>query len=374
MRTILFGNPQKDNLLDLRTLVSTIFAGFLLAMLPVWGFGQTDWASPLKKCWEFSSPEMTRFSPASDNAYIFISTSKGSILAINQSSGAIEWTADLGGNFRTDLDVINGRLFATAIFDSRGSNSTVIRKVNSLTGVPFWRYSGDEDRLTYLSADKEQNIYLADPRGVIISLTKLGEVRWKSVFETGITTPLRYHGPQILVGTSSNSLIVIDRETGRISSQVNLSRTPSSLRVSDEGRIFVGDERGEVYGYTAEFSRIWKAKTGAGVTQIDVFRGDPIVISKDNFVYRISAASGKKLWKRKLAGRIFGGVMVDSMHQVFLTSGASTAIILNLTNGNLINKIDFDAPFVSAPIRTQTGFAVPTETGIASVAAGNCKN
>ena len=373
MRTILFGNPQKDNLFAMRVIFSRILVGILLTLLPSVGFAQENWASPLKKCWEHSNSEISRFQPASDNEYVFISSSKGSILALNQTSGAIEWSADLGGNFRTDLDIFQNQLFATAIFGTRGSSSSVIRNVNTSTGVPFWQYAGDEGRLTYLSAYEVDDIHLADPRGVVISLSRLGKLRWKSTFETGITTPIRYLGSQLLVGTSSNSLLVIDRRTGRLSSQINLTRTPSSLRVSDNGRVFVGDERGDIYGYSSTFSPMWKAKTGAGITEISLFQQDPIVISKDNFVYRVSASSGKKLWKRKLAGRIFGGVMLDSEHQVFVTSGASTAVILNLTNGNLINRIDFDAPFVSAPIRTRSGFAVPTESGITAVSAGSCK-
>jgi len=209
--------------------------------------------------------------------------------------------------------------------------------------------------------------------GTIVRLDSLGKVVWKKGYDAAITTGIAEFGSKLAFGTANKTLLVVNSGPNGSVSQINIPMIPEAIAASKNGAIFAGDAGGNIYALESGSLEVsWKTKTGAGISKISFFEDDLIVSSKDNFVYRISSYSGKKIWKRKLAGRILGDVKIDDSHAVFLTSGASTALLLDLRNGNLVNKFDFGEEFVSGPVRIKNGFAVPTVSTVTAVKGGNC--
>ncbi len=386
MRTILFGYHKKDNAFRGRyryvlNLIALILFGFIAisAQPPKKEIITEKWSSPLKVCWDKDLRLPVSPSIASDNEYLIIPLSTGSIISVLQNSGAVNWEADLGGNLNTRLFLKGSRLFAAASFGSGNLSDpavlTRVSEINRDTGVPFWsREIVGERAFTNMFVD-DDSIVLTSQDGRIQSLAFDGSPNWRVLLETEVINGFHVISENYFsVGTSNNSVVLIGVEDGRILSQVNVGVIASAvLTLSKAGRVLVGDNQGTLTAYDMNNSmRVWTTKTGAGVSEIGEFQGNAVVLSNDNYVYYISSENGKKLWKRKLAGRVFGYDQIDDKHAVFLTSGASTAVILDLTNGKLVNKIDVGDEFIGSPIKTAHGFAVPTRRSVALISNRDC--
>ncbi len=347
---------------------------FVLLLSSTFFAMQGDWTSPLKECWSFDNPSPSRIRPASDNDKIYITTSKGSIIAINHRSGTVIWEADLGGNLWTEILAENNRLFATAFFGRSDSNSkAVIREINPETGVPFWQM--DEEALSPFNpvvSDLGFTTFFSE-NGVLLRLNQSGEIQWRKQFNTKITSNLAETGGHLLFGTSDKTVVLLDAGSGKIVSQFNSSGIPTRISGISRSKFFTGDESGRIQAFDhKELLPLWTAVTGAAITSIQYYDEDLIVSSNDNFVYRISGETGNKIWKRKLAGRILGNSLIDPGYSVYLTTGSTTAVILSLNDGSLVNKIDLGRAFVSGPVAISGGFAVPTESTITAVTNGSC--
>ncbi len=341
-----------------------------------------EWSSPLRICWsvDFRTDTSSRF--ASDNENIFLPLSTGSIISVLQKNGAVNWEADFGGNLNTRLLLQNGRLFSAASFSGGnpedGRVLTRIREINRDTGVPFWSREGTREipaeRVFENFVLGRDSVLLANRFGSIQAIELDGNPKWKVDLNTGIVTQISVAGPYFAFGTSNNTVVLMAEDDGQIVSQMNVGEMATAVYAGSDSQIYVGYKQGSVVAFDVDNSlRNWKTKTGAGISEIKMFEGNPVVISKDNYVYYISAENGKKLWKRKLAGRIFGYEQIDDRHAVFVTSGASTAVILDLTNGKLVDKIDVGDDFTGSPVKTAHGFAVPTRKALFLISNEECK-
>lgn len=335
---------------------------------------QNEWESPLKQCWNFELENPSRIPPASDNDVIFLTSSKGSVIAINQQDGSLEWEADLGGNIWTNILTSNGRLFISAYFGtSHDGGKAVFREVDSDSGVPLWQLNEEIGAPLYPLIGKNGDATLISKTGVLLRVGFDGKLLWKKDFGVRIITNPEERDGKLVFGTAEKSIMVVESVSGSILQQLNTGGVPTRIALGRAGAIFVANESGRINAFNGSaLFPFWTAKTGAATSDIELFQNDLIVSSNDNFVYRISASSGNKIWKRKLAGRILGSARIDSDHAVYLTTGSTTAVILSLTDGKLVNKIDLGASFVSGPVKIKGGFAAPTESAILAVTNHTC--
>jgi outer membrane protein assembly factor BamB len=90
------------------------------------------------------------------------------------------------------------------------------------------------------------------------------------------------------------------------------------------------------------------------------------VSSLDNFIYLISPQKGKKVWKRRLAGRISAKPLVVDNFAVFVTAVDNSAVVLDLRNGKIVNQISLaDIGFIlSRPVIADKALVFSTNKGI----------
>jgi outer membrane protein assembly factor BamB len=307
---------------------------------------------------------------------MFISTSKDTIVALNQTNGKVIWEADLGGNLGAFLQAKNGFLNTTILAgtDNIAEMTSLFRQIDPKTGVPsLIKTLGTAFLANSLLIDSNE-IILSSRDGLVEKISASGNVLWQTRLLTEVLSPLVVASNRVLMGTGNKSIVALDLSTGKIVAQINIEGLVTALAVAGNGIIFAGDSTGKVFGFNSDLSQVWETKTGAGISRIKIFENDPLVSSKDNFVYRLSHSNGNRIWKRKLAGRILGGELIDEVHSVYLTSGASMAIILDLRDGSLTNSFDAGSRFVSGPVKIKNGFAMPTENKVIAVSIIPCSN
>ena len=338
-------------------------------------FAQDDllWTAPLKKCWEYKSENLTTFNIASDNdKTIFITELNNYLTAINVDIGSRKWQSKLGSSFSSYPLYKNKQLLLALKLENTQSQSfyKVIEAENGTTT------NNHKSRIDYIN-------YIASENGFTYLFTKQGKIEaikknilvWKIDLKTKITTSPSLFTDEIILGTSNKTILTINKLNGDINEQLNLKNTPSGLISQDKYTFFVGDIAGYIYSIDKTTKkRNWVVTTGGKIVSTDLFNKRLLIESNDNYVYALSIKKGKKLWKRKLAGRVIGKAHLTEHVAIYLSYGTNTAVLVDLKNGTILNRIllNKDLSFVSRPIYINKTIILPTQKGIFAYAR-KCK-
>ena len=376
MRTILFGYKEKDNFWAIRRMIG-VFPLLLALTGLVFSIPaqESGWKKSLNKCWVFEYESTPFPSLASDNEQLFLSLVSGSIVSLNQDDGSIGWRADYGGNFGAELFSNGDRLYVRARFgpeNEKAATSSLLRAINNKTSVPAWQASFDGDSKLLRKDSAGEFLLVVEGDGSLTKVASSGNRIWTRNYGPALTSNVAVRDTELIFGSEDRTLLFVDSETGKLLRQLNVKGVPDAVAATSEG-FFVGDQEGGLYHLRGDSTEpVWTTNTGAGIQEIYVRQRTLIVSSKDNFVYGVRISDGKKTWKRKLSGRSLGMAEIDGRHAVFLSTGSSTAVVLDLTDGSLVNKLDLGEAFLTGPVKTKHGFAVATETKVVSVSKNKC--
>ncbi|NNE97646.1 MAG: PQQ-binding-like beta-propeller repeat protein [Pyrinomonadaceae bacterium] len=358
---------------------------FWLAQFPLvsWAQAKSIWVKPLQQCWVFPSSNMTSLKTASDNEKtILLPTSQGEIVGIDISKGQAIWKTKIGETFDSEIFVDGQSLLVagseTAAANALGSTpSPSMLSINIDSGIassliPNLRLFDSEGIFIESNGGL---VVIAERNGNIYAFNKaLKEVLWRKTFDLGFTTRPKLLNSRLYVGSSNRTVIVLSVIDGEMVGQIPIGKTPSDLLLSDSA-LYVGDQLGGVRSISlSTYSEIWKTKTGGGISEIAAFEDVILVSSNDNFEYAISKKSGKKVWKRKLAGRILGKALVESRIAAMVTHGSNIGLFIDLNDGAIVNRITLskDDYFVSAPVFLSGKIVVPTNSGLIAYSPDRC--
>lgn len=356
----------------------------LLSFIQI-NFGQeiNKWDSPLEKCWEFQNNQMTNLNIASDNNQtLFLFNKNNEIQAISTVVGKPIWTTKIGG-VPTSQMMFNQSKLISLIQYIKKENNDVNNSFNQLT--EFTLNSGIiSSKLIINSA--EQNFYitknnfdkiLTNNKGAIVYIDSKQQIIWTQKLNTTIPFSPIQASQKLILGTSNKTIIIISINNGTIEKQINLQAVPSSINLDAIHKtVYVGDSEGNLYSFDLDKQNLlnWKIKIGGEITSISLSNDKILISSNDNFVYLLSNLNGKKIWKKRLAGRIIGKTMLDENFATFLTNSSNSFEIISLKNGKTSNKIllEDDLYFVSEPLLVDNKLIIPTQKGILAYSP-NCK-
>ncbi len=115
----------------------------------------------------------------------------------------------------------------------------------------------------------------------------------------------------------------------------------TAIAAAENDRIYLGDSSGSVFSINLpNNTKLWQRRIGgARISDIEITAHGLLVSSYDNFVYMLSAESGKRLWKRRLNGRISSKPAVSGRYAVVISLFDSSAAIIELKQGKIVNRI-----------------------------------
>lgn len=336
----------------------------------IYSQNQTPWTSPLQNCWEYKNDLMTTLKLASDNRNtIFLQNTIGDLFAINTRSGTITWKLEYGGTFNSNVVYANQTLLFLLTKRKETldiSNESFYREVEKDSGITTRSLTISNDSSSYVLKN-DQYTYLVSDNGKVLAYDKIDTILWSYDYDSRISTVPELIDNKIVFGTSNKTILSVDTVTGKILKQINLPRTPTSNLVNNKKSYFVGDVLGNVYSIDKGSGRIkWRTKTGGKIISIKMFHEKLLIGSDDNYAYAISIKTGKKIWKRKLAGRVIGQTLLDAFTVAYVSQGTNIAALLSVESGEIVNKIVLDESlyFVSPPIYIDDKVIVATQKGI----------
>ena len=355
-------------------------------LFPLISFAQAKslWTKPLRQCWVMKTAQMTSVPLASDNdKTLILPLSTGHLIGIDILTGKKFWKVKIQGEYSSDLSVKKDNIFLTNLKNGLQNDTSLlsITSVNSDSGissslfsVPVSEENIDIDNETFVTAT-DKTIYVSGRNGFIIAFDRQNKrILWQKNLQLELSTQALVYNSNLYFGTTNRSIVVLSGSNGDMLNQVPIGIVPTSLNVLDN-TLYVGDKLGGLRAIRiGADSVLWKTKAGAEITEI-IDHGKLLLISSnDNYEYAVLKSSGKKIWKRKLAGRILGKTIIDNEILVLFTHGNNVALFVDLKNGAVVNRIVIpkDQYFVSPPIFLAGKLIAPMSQGITAYSPADC--
>lgn len=353
-----------------------MFTGMGLAPLPAASQNGGTPATPINKCWEYNVSSISEI--ASDNDRLFISQSGARVDAVNASTGQKIWSTELGGEPVSNIAVGDPGLFVVTISNAAEAQKTEFSNLRSLskdTGITNWSVQLPRSGTAYLGVVQGSIIFASIGGDVAALDRRSGQVLWKRVFPSGLSTQPRFAGDSIVVGLNSKEIVILSPPDGTVRLQTKTEFLPTAVLKAGDNELLWGDQRGNVIAYGIEDKETkWKLKGGAEVSHLSAIDDDLLVTSLDNFVYRVSINSGNVLWKKRQAGRVTNQPVMGTGFAVVITNGERTGHIIDPENGKLLNQLSLTESndFLRSPVILGSSIVFPTATGLIAYNLSAC--
>ena len=360
--------------------LATFFSIFTILGFFFHSFAQSSESGTVKltKCSEFQIESPVADALSSDAQKVYIGTVDGSVRTLNSNLSAVLWRTELGGEIVSNIVSAEAGLFVVSnpvMSSDTVSTESVLRSLSKETGVPNWSV-----RLPF-----SERFFIGSIQGVVsvVSLdgwaasidTLAGRVKWKTPSFGKITArPSFLNG--ILFGTAEKKIIMVSAETGETVFKASTDFIPTAITYPSPDTLVVGDERGNVasIGFP-DGKNIWKFKSGAAVSFVQVSKEGLYITSLDNFIYLISMYNGDVIWKRRLPGRVIEGGLVLNGFVAVLIFGENSAFLIDSKKGKIVDQLEQnDKNFVNqVPVAIRnSGLLVTTSDIVTLYSIKNC--
>lgn len=383
-----------------------------------------------RKCWELKTPVKKLY--ASDNQNdLFILFDENNIRSIDAVTGKINWTYELGGRTVSNFVFSSDALFVANTAQNSGDGSEQerrkkirLRSINLSSGIPFWASEIElssnrlpiqneiieptekNDRI-FLAID-EDDIFLLDSNGNFARahkqkgiLHKLNtfESKPKYFFDFGVDKAPRSGSSPVFAfqGLDKNIYFLAPprqkiEDAEKVNKSANIENneksetavyrlprsetlTAAASTADKEKEFVIADDKGNISLTKLEndgkFKSVWTSKTGASVSSITPNGENILVTSYDNFVYLFNRGNGKKIWKKRLSGRVlFKPLIIEKEKEKTVVVIENDAVyLIALANGRLLNRLlllPTGEYFISGPVAVNNQYIFQTNAGIVS--------
>lgn len=331
-------------------------------------FRQIQDEKPFYKCWQYSLDAPLASAPITDNGTVFLPESDGKLRALDSENGSVKWSVELGGTLVSNLVIEKSEIYVVTspVPDKGKSPSTsFIRIINSDSGItkksielPYsdWFYIFETGK-NLLTIDRVGTINSLDPRS--------GKHLWRRTLGSEVTVPPSISDAFVSIALENGKVLVIEIESGSVVLDWNLEHRVKSIALYKAGRIVMGDDRGNVFGYRfGGTAPEWRYKIGGAVASISAGRDDALVTSFDNFLYSMDPASGSVNWRKRLSGRAIYAPLWSEGKVFTPTIGESTVMVFDLSSGKTVNRIELGENMYPLQVPSVTGtgniiFSIP---------------
>lgn len=304
------------------------------------------------KCWSYSDNDVYFRFAAADAKAIYVTTDKGSLIAVDVVSGAKLWSAEFGGEVVSNIVVVDSHVaIATRPSPSTGAKdtTTTLRVLSKETGILAWK----------AELAGSGPIYLDGAAGIITAASSTGEIaafdfgsgelKWKLKFAGGLTAVPTVNGSLLIVATGEKRVTGITLSGGESLFSVEVKH-PANVVLFEGNSVFMADDRGEILRLDTDGDPKpkWKYRAGARIRGINEVDGQLIASSYDNFLYSIGKGSGHVNWKVRLQDRVRGIAVLDEKRLLVFVENTKTATAVMTESGRIDSQLQLDDAAIAA--------------------------
>ncbi len=346
--------------------------------------GQTrinqDWEAPLQKCWKHPLEGISGEAGASDNeGLLLVPANWRSLFALDVADGTEVWLKDVT-NLNSNIAINQQTIFLSRLPESTNSDLTkdslLLENFDLNSGLTSLFMTVERLRApsttNYISSFGTNSLLIGNDGLISEFDLKTKNIRNEIDIGKEISTFPASSQKFLWLGTKDGMLSQIGQVPLALIREIPLGFSISSL-VTSSGRVYVGDEKGVVRSIVEKTGvEAWKARTGGKIVNIKVISQGILVSSNDNYVYLLSHANGKKLWKRKMSGRIVGAGLVGDKYGAFVSNSSSEVLIIDLDTGKIVNRVGLDSNelYVAPPLELKGRLILLTGSGVTAYSSG----
>lgn len=335
--------------------------------------GNISLSSPLILRWQYTSESTVNLTPAIAHEHIYLPLASGVIVSLSTANGSLFWKSEIGGEISASPAADErGVYLASATTDAATPKSSsrsggALRALGQGSGLTLWMRTiispiqGD-------LADTPTTIYGGARDGHLYAVQKdSGEMLWSRQFPAPFNAHPLATESRLYIGAEDGTFTAINPKTG---DTIWHYRTRGAIRgnpVLVDGLVFFGSLDGYVYALGALDGHLrWRTRTGAGVQSLANGGSGLLVPSLDNFVYMLSFARGKRLWKHQMTGRVAATPLTTIDGALFTPLAGDEAVVLDLRDGKQLNVLPLgvDSATAAAPVIATDVLLVTTRHGL----------
>ncbi|MFL6375322.1 MAG: PQQ-binding-like beta-propeller repeat protein [Pyrinomonadaceae bacterium] len=347
------------------TVVILILAHAAVASMTARAQDEKDSEVSVSQCWVFPAENVSAV--ASHGNDIYIGGDGGRVTALSTTGEKI-WQTDLGGEAVAAMAAGGDSLLV--ITTSGKTRQRALARLSRVTGVPAWTSSIDSAEVAELIPDRDSILFVS---GTVVRLYDGNSPQPKWQVDLSAPAMNVYFGDeQLLLVTRGGELMTIAAKTGKTEPARKVSDDVTSL-AELASELLVGDAHGNVTAWLGTAEE-WRFKTGAGITGIVPLVDDVLVMSRDNFIYRVRGSNGGLVWKKRLAGRISSYVLIGR-YLVASTLDQHGATVVDLESGRVAGQLRLgtdDNVNILSVVDTGDLIILPTSSGVSGYSTGRC--
>ena len=257
---------------------------------------------PFVTQWSVTGSSLIEFPPVICGRALFMEKNNGALYKISRLTGDVKWRKKLGYLAASSPACAYGKVFTVVLARGKGIGGGRIQARSAQSGKVIWSRDLPSRAESSPLVDKGR-VYFGSENGTVYALRASdGAVRW--TYKAG--------------GAVKGALAL------------------------DRGRLIFGDYGGKVQAIRQrDGSRIWQTSSAGSFGRAGRFYSTPAVAygrvyigSLDNFVYSLSAATGKLAWRHKTGGYVYSSPAVGN------PPGAGPSVYVGSYDGKLYS---FDA-------------------------------
>ena len=333
----------------------------LLSVLFVPLRGQTTAANefPAQPCWQFPLKNSSKHQFASDNIRnIPFIRDNNFIDSIDVTTGKINWSFDAGGVISHQI-LINSEytyLANTVKKSSSEEDILILRSISDYSGLTIWK-TEIEFNSDFVNKITPEQTYIYDFKNGLLVRSNLcyvhvnksdGKLKWKKCIASD---SIRFGNSEmtsdavvdisagILAFSDRNYLYLLAVETGEIVTKIATGSEITAISLIDKSTVIYGDKKGNIRSLNIGNKKVsWTVNSGGAISGIVKTEKGLLVSSFDNFVYMLDISSGRKIWKKRFAGRIRVKPFVKK-NLAIIVGDEKNSYFVNVSDGRIVKQI-----------------------------------
>jgi outer membrane protein assembly factor BamB len=230
--------------------------------------------------WHIGMGRGVRGSPALGEAVVAVGTADRNLVLVDRASGEVLWRTHLDGSVRAGPLLDEDRLYIATESQPRGR----VYAVRLRDGRQLWRASAGS--VTAPLAFDGDAIYAATEQGLVLRIEPdHGTVQWRrplsgAVRAGPLVTPT---GAGLVVATTTDTLYLLDRQTGAVRTQLTLPGAVLATPATDGRRVYLATTNGRIVAVDlASWSITWDRAAGDAVYGAPALVADTLLVLARN--------------------------------------------------------------------------------------------
>ncbi len=337
--------------------------------------------------WKLAPEESAYPAIDEDGELVYVGSSRNFFAAFETDSGRLRWSITTKGRVVTRPTLHDNTVYF-------GTTSGMIYAYDRFQGKKLWSYQTNGEILAPLSfapsssSGKPDLLIATNSNNQLDALqAKDGKWLWHVKRDPPEQLTIRGHAPALIhegiayTGFSDGTVMAIKLKTGEtlwsrsIRENERFADVDAPFTLYEEDYLFVASYSGSIYALHPKTGKVrWKYKMNA-VSGFYAHEEELVASNAEGEVVLLSMATGKPRWKKFYKSAGMFSQPVGDENYIYLGSSRNGLYVLNLENGQLIQRIRFGSGFSSPPALYQTHlFALSNASFLYKFAIGKTAN